>query len=86
MNPLSPFTYYRRHKGQALLVLVLIGSLTMGVHAMVSLNNVILETMRHSTHHLTRMSRLLASKGPDAGGRQGQISTSIINQKEEPIM
>jgi hypothetical protein len=31
MNPTSPFTYYRRHKRSALLLLVLIGSLTLGV-------------------------------------------------------
>jgi ABC-type antimicrobial peptide transport system permease subunit len=74
MNPLSPFTYYRRHKRQALLLLVLIGSLTLGVHAMVSLTDVVFETMRHSVHYLTRMSRLLASKGPNIG-MQSQTST-----------
>ncbi|MFC1975170.1 FtsX-like permease family protein [Chloroflexota bacterium] len=76
MNPLSPFTYYRRHKGQALLVLVLIGSLTLGVHAMVSLTDVTFETMRHSVHYLTRMSRLLASKGPGIG-MQSEISANV---------
>jgi ABC-type lipoprotein release transport system permease subunit len=76
VNPLSPFTYYRRHKGQALLLLVLIGSLTLGVHAMVSLTDVTFETMRHSVHYLTRMSRLLASQGPDIG-MQSQISTNV---------
>jgi ABC-type lipoprotein release transport system permease subunit len=75
VNPLSPFTYYIRHKGQALLVLVLIGSLTLGVHMMVSLTDVTFETMRHSVHYLTRMSRLLASKGPQIG-MQGEISAS----------
>jgi ABC-type lipoprotein release transport system permease subunit len=74
-NPLSPFTYYVRHKGQALLVLVLIGSLTLGVHAMVSLTDVTFETMRHSIHYLTRMSRLLASKGPQIG-MQGEIAAN----------
>ena len=39
MNPLSPFTYYFRHKGQALLLLVLIGSLTLGVTTMVRLTD-----------------------------------------------
>ena len=46
MNPLSPLTYYRRHKGQALLVLVLIGSLTLGVHATVSLTDNFLSLLR----------------------------------------
>ncbi len=75
MNPLSPFTYYVRHKGQALLVLVLIGSLTLGVYTIISLNNLAVGTMRYSIHYLTRMSRLLASKGP-AIGMQSEISTS----------
>ena len=74
MNPLSPFTYYRRRKGQALLVLVLIGSLTMGVYVVASLTGVSFGTMRHSFHYLTRMSRLSASKGPDIG-MQSQIPT-----------
>jgi ABC-type lipoprotein release transport system permease subunit len=58
MNPLSPFTYYRRHKGQALLLLVLIAALTLGVHMMYSLTNVLGETYYHSVRYLTRMSRL----------------------------
>ena len=71
MNPLSPFTYYRRHKRQALLVLVLIGSLTLGVYVIVSLTGVSNGTMRLSFHYLNRMSRLLASKGPDIGMQSG---------------
>jgi ABC-type antimicrobial peptide transport system permease subunit len=74
MNPLSPFTYYRRHKRQALLVLALIGSLTLGVYVIVGLTGVSFGTMRYSFHYLTRMSRLLASKGPDIA-MQSQIST-----------
>ena len=74
MNPISYFTYYRRHKGQALLVLALIGSLTMGVYVIVSLTGVSFGTMRYSLNYLTRMSRLLVSKGPDIG-MQSQIST-----------
>ncbi|HSR32280.1 MAG TPA: FtsX-like permease family protein [Anaerolineae bacterium] len=74
MNPLSPLTYYRRHRGQALLVLALIGSLTLGVYVIVSLTGVSFATMRHSFHYLTRMSRLLASKGPEIG-IQSQTST-----------
>ncbi|MBN1813314.1 MAG: ABC transporter permease [Anaerolineae bacterium] len=75
MNPLSPFTYTLRHKGQALLLLVLIGSLTLGVHAMVSLTDVMFESMHHPFHYLTRMSRLLPSEGPTIGWAS-QISTS----------
>jgi hypothetical protein len=64
VNPLSPFTYYRRHKGQALLLLVLIGALTLGVFLMVG----VLSTGPRSTgfHHLTRMSRILAGQTLDA--------------------
>ncbi len=65
MNPLSPFTYYRRHKGQALLLLVLIGSLTLGVTTMVRLTDVVFDSMRFPFHYLTRMSRLLPSAAPD---------------------
>jgi ABC-type antimicrobial peptide transport system permease subunit len=74
MNPLSPLTYYRRHKGQALLVLALIGSLTLGVYVLVSLTGVSFGTMRYSFHYLTRMSRLSASQGPDIS-MQNQVST-----------
>jgi len=75
MNPLSPFTYYRRHKGQALLLLVLIGSLTLGVTTMVRLTDVLFESMRFPFHYLTRMSRLMPSAGPDIDW-QSRTSTS----------
>ena len=75
MNPLSPFTYYVRHKGQALLLLVLIGSLTLGVTTMVRLTDVVFDSMRFPFHYLTRMSRLLPSAAPDIDW-QRQISTS----------
>jgi ABC-type antimicrobial peptide transport system permease subunit len=58
MNPLSPVTYYRRHKRRALLLVGLIAALTLGVHMMYSLTNVIGETYYHSVRYLTRMSRL----------------------------
>jgi len=89
MNPLSPLTYYRRHKRQALLLLVLIGSLTLGIHAMVGLTDVLFETMRHPIHYLTRMSRLLPGKGPGIGW-VSEISTSgrrtrVSRRRSEPI-
>jgi ABC-type antimicrobial peptide transport system permease subunit len=65
LNPLSPFTYYRRHKGQALLLLVLVGSLTLGVFSMVGVLSTSAQSAIHSTHHLTRMSRILASQTLD---------------------
>ncbi len=75
MNPLSPFTYYRRHKGQALLLLVLISSLTLGVTTMVRLTDVVFDSMRFPFHYLTRMSRLLPSAAPDIDW-QSRLSTS----------
>jgi len=43
MNPLSPLTYYRRHKWQTLLLLVLISLTTLGIYVMVSMVYPILE-------------------------------------------
>jgi ABC-type lipoprotein release transport system permease subunit len=67
VNPLSPSTYYRRHKGQALLLLVLIGSLTLGVFAMAGVILTAVGSSPHSFHHLTRMSRILAGQAMDPG-------------------
>jgi ABC-type lipoprotein release transport system permease subunit len=67
MNPLSPFTYYRRHKGQALLLLVLIGSLTLGVFLIVGVLSTSARSAIYGFHHLTRMSRILAGQTLDAG-------------------
>jgi ABC-type antimicrobial peptide transport system permease subunit len=65
MNPLSPFTYYRRHKGQALLLLVLIGSLTLGVFLIVGVLSTSARSAIYGSHHLTRMSRILAGQTLD---------------------
>jgi len=46
MNPLSPFTYYRRHKQSALLLVVLISLATLGVCVMVRLLDA-LESIGH---------------------------------------
>ena len=64
MNPLSPFTYYRRHKGQALLLLALIGSLTQGVFVMVGAMTTAAGGA-YDSRHLTRMSRILAGQALD---------------------
>jgi ABC-type lipoprotein release transport system permease subunit len=66
VNPLSPFIYYRRHKQQALLLLVLIGSLTLGVFVMVGIMLTTTENSLHPHHYLTRMSRILAGQAMDA--------------------
>ena len=61
MNPLSPFTYHRRHKGSALLLLVLIVLATMALYVMVS----VLDSMptRARFHYLTRLSRVFPAGG-----------------------
>lgn len=62
MNPLSPFTYYCRHKGQALLLLVLIGSLTLGVFVMTSVMSAAMEGFLCEFYYLTRASRVMAGQ------------------------
>ena len=37
MNPLSTWTFYRRHKGRAALLLSLIGLATIGLYLMIGL-------------------------------------------------
>jgi ABC-type lipoprotein release transport system permease subunit len=73
MNPLSPFTYYIRHKSQALLLLALIGSLTLGVYTLVSLSSTLFKNIHYSAHYLSRMSRLSTGKAPSTAWL-GQIS------------
>jgi hypothetical protein len=67
VNPLSPFTYYRRHRRAALLLLVLIGSLTLGVFMMVGAMSGGSESTIYPYHYLTRMSRILAGEALDSG-------------------
>jgi len=67
VNPLSPLTYYRRHKGQALLLLVLIGSLTLGVFSMAGVMLTIMRNIPHQYNHLTKVSRILAGQDLEPG-------------------
>ena len=67
MNPLSPFTYYRRHRRAALLLLVLIGSLTLGVFVMVGVMSTGSGSTFYRYHYLTRLSRILAGQALDPG-------------------
>ena len=68
MNPLSSLTYYRRHKKQTLLVLILISLLTLGVSVIVRLPDSFLEHMAYSESYVTRAD-LVSAIGPtlDAG-------------------
>jgi len=45
MNPLSPFTYYRRHKHQALLMVGLVTLVTLGIYVMVGMLYPVLESV-----------------------------------------
>jgi ABC-type lipoprotein release transport system permease subunit len=56
MNPLSPLTYYRRHKQSALLLVSLITLVTLGVYVMVSVLDSM--PMRARVSYLTRLSRV----------------------------
>jgi ABC-type lipoprotein release transport system permease subunit len=67
MNPLSPFTYYRRHKGEAILLLALIASLTLGVFVMVGVVTASADRVLYGFHYLTRMSRITSGQGLDSG-------------------
>jgi ABC-type lipoprotein release transport system permease subunit len=67
MDPLSPLTYYRRHKGGALLMITIICLATAGLFIMVSVLDSI--PMRGYTSYLTRVSRVYPAVGDslDAG-------------------
>jgi ABC-type lipoprotein release transport system permease subunit len=67
MNPLSPFTYYRRHKLQALLLLVPIASLTLGVFVPAGVMYTTIGNLLHEFHLPTRVSRILAGQTLEPG-------------------
>lgn len=66
MNPLSPLTYYRRHKRRALLLLSLIALTTLGVCVMVRLLDSTAEQAEVNSRYLTRFSQVSAI-GPSLG-------------------
>jgi ABC-type lipoprotein release transport system permease subunit len=63
MNPLSPLTYYRRHKRQTLLLAGLVGLMTLGVCAMVRLLGSVPESYQMAANYLNRVS-LVSASGP----------------------
>jgi ABC-type lipoprotein release transport system permease subunit len=63
MNPLSPFTYYCRHKRQTLLLMGLIALMTLGVCTMVRLLDTLPEGRYATANYLTRVS-LVSAAGP----------------------
>jgi ABC-type lipoprotein release transport system permease subunit len=60
VNPLSPLTYYRRHKRQALLLIGVVALVTLGVHTMIGVLDSGWEYALYSFHYLTRLSRVSA--------------------------
>ncbi len=56
MNPLSPFTYYRRHKRSALLLVAIISLVTLGICTMVGLLDSLTENLDILSGQLTRFS------------------------------
>ena len=71
MNPLSPLIYYRRHKWQTLLLLVLISLMTLGISVMVRLPDSFLEHMYDSTE----ITLELMGQSWPKGGRKAQPSS-----------
>jgi ABC-type antimicrobial peptide transport system permease subunit len=75
MNPLSPLTYYRRHKRQTLLLVGLVSLMTLGVFAMVRLLDSVPENYQIAGNYLTRVS-LVSASGPSLDpGVGAQIRT-----------
>jgi ABC-type lipoprotein release transport system permease subunit len=58
MNPSSPFTYYRRHKRSAVLLVSLIALVTVGVSVMVGALSPIMNQASMNLAQLTRLSRV----------------------------
>jgi ABC-type lipoprotein release transport system permease subunit len=61
MNPLSPFTYYRRHKQSALLQIALISLATVGLFILVGVLDTI--PLRANVSYLTKLSRVTPTGG-----------------------
>jgi ABC-type lipoprotein release transport system permease subunit len=73
VNPLSPFTYYRRHKRQTLLLLILISLMTVGVCVMVRLLDSMPENYQMAGNYLTRVSLVSANDPTLDPGAVAQI-------------
>jgi len=58
MNPLSPLTYYRRHKRQTLLLMGLITLVTLGIYVMAGALDSVLDTAYATANYLTRFSKV----------------------------
>jgi ABC-type lipoprotein release transport system permease subunit len=63
MNPLSPFTYYRRHKRQTILLVGLIILVTLGIYVMVGVLDSVMDTAYTTANYLTRLSYVYPAIG-----------------------
>ena len=61
MNALSPLTYYRRHKGNALLQIALISLATVGLFVLVGVLDAV--PLRAKVSYLTKLSRIAPTTG-----------------------
>jgi ABC-type antimicrobial peptide transport system permease subunit len=73
MNPLSPFTYYRRHKRSALLQIALISLATVGLFVLVAVLDTI--PLRANVSYLTRLSRVVPTGAALDPATVAQIQT-----------
>ena len=63
MKPLSPFTYYRRHKLQTFLLLSQLTLVTLGVYVMVGVLDSVLDTAYATANYLSRFSHVYPAIG-----------------------
>ena len=73
MNPLSPLTYYRRHKRSALLQIALISLATVGLSILVAVLDAI--PLRANVSYLTKLSRVIPTGGTLDPAAVSQIQT-----------
>jgi ABC-type lipoprotein release transport system permease subunit len=73
VNPLSPFTYYRRHKRSALLQIALISLATVGLFILVGVLDAV--PMRANVSYLTKLSRVIPTGGALDPAAVSQIQT-----------
>jgi ABC-type lipoprotein release transport system permease subunit len=73
MNPLSPFTYYRRHKRSALLQIALISLATVGLFILVGVLDAV--PLRANVSYLTKLSRVIPTAGTLDPAAVSQIQT-----------
>jgi len=74
VNPLSPFTYYRRHKRSALLQVALISLATIGLFILVGVLDAAIP-LRANVSYITKLSRVIPTGGALDPGVVSRIQT-----------